>query len=45
MSKGGDTIVIRPAPKRSLLALLKTLQPLDDALSPIDDPLPEPVTP
>ena len=43
MSKEGDAIVIRPAPRRSLLDLLKTLQPLDESFAGIDDPLPEPV--
>ncbi len=43
MSKQGDAILIRPAPKRSLLALLKTLQPLEESFPQIDDPLPEPV--
>ncbi len=42
MSKDGDTIIIRPAARRSLLDLLKTLEPLAEAFPEIADPRPEP---
>lgn len=35
MSREGDALVIRPAPPRSLLALLRTLEPLEDEFPPI----------
>ena len=34
MRKEGERLVIEPAPRRSLLALLATLTPLDDELPP-----------
>ncbi|MFW5832886.1 MAG: hypothetical protein ACOCYE_02160 [Pseudomonadota bacterium] len=43
MRKDRDRLVIEPLPGRSLLAVLATLEPLDEGLPPILDPLPEPV--
>jgi antitoxin VapB len=43
MRKVGKKLIIEPAPPNSLLALLKTLEPLDEELPPIEDSLPEPV--
>lgn len=43
MRKEGDRLVIEPVPPRSLLAVLATLAPIDDAFPPIPDSLPEPV--
>ncbi len=37
MRKEGTRIIIEPAPPSSLLARLKTLQPIDDDFGPIDD--------
>lgn len=34
-------LVIEPAPPRSLLALLKTLQPIEEDFAPISDPYPD----
>ena len=42
MRKEGTRLVIEPAPPRSLLALLATLEPIDDEFPPISDPPPEP---
>ena len=36
-------LVIEPAPPRSLLALLKTLRPIEEDFAPIVDPLPQSV--
>jgi antitoxin VapB len=41
--KDGGRLIIEPAPPRSLLAILATLEPLDDGFPPIEDPPPEPV--
>ena len=41
--RDGDRLIIEPAPPASLLALLATLLPLEDAFPPIPDPPPEPV--
>lgn len=41
--KEGDRLIIEPAKPRSLLALLATLDPIDEDIDPIDDPAPEPV--
>ena len=38
MRKDGERLIIEPAPARSLLALLATLEPLDEDFPPIDDP-------
>jgi antitoxin VapB len=35
LRKEGDRLIIEPAPPRSLLALLATLEPIDDAFPPI----------
>jgi antitoxin VapB len=43
MRKEGDRLIIEPLPPRSLLAVLATLEPLDEDFPPIDDPIPEPV--
>ena len=43
MRKDGDRLIIEPAKRDSLLALLATLGPLDDALEPVADPPPRPV--
>ncbi|RAU21348.1 AbrB/MazE/SpoVT family DNA-binding domain-containing protein [Paramagnetospirillum kuznetsovii] len=43
MRKDGDRLIIEPARKRSLLALLASLEPLDEDFPEIDDPPPEPV--
>ena len=41
--KKGTRLVIEPAPPKSLLAVLKTLKPIEEELPPLPDPLPEPV--
>jgi antitoxin VapB len=43
MRKEGDRLVIEPAAPQSLLALLKTLKPIEEDFAPIADPVPEPV--
>lgn len=43
MRKEGDRLVIEPAPPKSLLAVLRTLVPLDEEFPPIRDTPPEPV--
>jgi len=43
MRKEGSRIIIEPAPARSLLARLKTLQPIKDDFGPIDDLPADPV--
>lgn len=43
MRKEGSRIIIEPAPTPSLLARLKTLQPIDDEFGPIDDLPADPV--
>lgn len=43
MRKEGKKLIIEPAPPKSLLGVLKTLEPLREDLPPIDDSLPEPV--
>jgi antitoxin VapB len=43
MRKDGDRLIIEPAPPKSLLAVLATLAPLDQAFPPISDPMPDPV--
>jgi antitoxin VapB len=42
MRKEGDRLIIEPAPPVSLLALLATLEPLDEEFPEIADPPPEP---
>jgi antitoxin VapB len=43
MRKEGKRLIIEPAPRKSLLAVLKTLKPLDEDFPAIDDSPPEPV--
>ena len=43
MRKEGRRLVIEPAPPRSLLALLKTLRPIDEDFPTIEDPAPDSV--
>jgi antitoxin VapB len=42
MHRDGDRLVIEPVRKRGLIALLETMQPLDEAFPEIDDPAPAP---
>ena len=42
MHRDGDRLVIEPSRKRGLVALLKSMKPLDEDFPEIDDPLPEP---
>ena len=42
MHRDGDRLVIEPVRKRGLLALLKTMKPLDERFPEIDDPVPAP---
>ncbi len=37
LRKEGDRLIIEPAPPQSLLALLATLEPIDEAFPPIGD--------
>ena len=41
--KEGKRLIIEPAPRKSLLAVLKTLKPLDEDFPATDDSPPEPV--
>lgn len=43
MRKEGDQLIITPARPRSLLAVLATLEKLDEAFPPIDEPPVDPV--
>ena len=43
MRKEGERLIIEPAPKKSLLALLSTLKPLDEDFPEIPDLPAEPV--
>ncbi len=43
MRKVGNQLIIEPAPRRSLLAVLATLEPIEEGLAPIDDLPPEAV--
>ncbi len=43
MRKEGERLIIEPVPKKSLLALLATLEPIDEEFPPIEDRPPEPV--
>ena len=40
MHRDGDRLVIEPVRKRGLIALLKTMKPLDVDFPEIDDPVP-----
>lgn len=42
MHRDGDRLVIEPVRKRGLIALLETMQPLDEEFPEIDDPVPAP---
>ena len=42
MHRDGDRLVIEPVRKRGLVALLKTMKPLNEAFPEIDDPVPGP---
>lgn len=43
MRKEGERLIIEPAPKRSLIELLDSWDPIDEEFPPIEDMLPEPV--
>jgi antitoxin VapB len=43
MRKEGERLIVEPVMKKSLLALLDTLEPIDEELPPIKDEPPEPV--
>ena len=40
MHRDGDRLVIEPVRKRGLIALLKSMKPLEEQLPEIDDPVP-----
>jgi antitoxin VapB len=42
MRKDGERLIIEPAPRRSLLALLATLKSLEEEFPPIPDHAPDP---
>ena len=42
MYREGDRLVIETVRKRGLIALLKTMKPLEKGLPEIDDPVPTP---
>jgi antitoxin VapB len=42
MHRDGNCMVIEPVRKRGLVALLKTLKPLEEDFPEIDDPMPSP---
>lgn len=41
--KEGEKLIIEPAPPRSLLAVLKTLKPLDEEFPAVVDSFPDPI--
>ena len=43
LHKEGDRLILEPAPRRSLLAALAELEPLNEEFPPISDPLADPV--
>ena len=43
MRKEGERLIIEPAPKRSLLEVLASLEPLTESFPPIDDVAPDSV--
>jgi antitoxin VapB len=43
MRRDGDRLVIEPVRKRGLVALLKTMKPLNEGFPGINDPIPAPV--
>ena len=42
MHRDGDRLVIEPVRKRGLVALLKSMSPIDERFPAIDDPVPAP---
>ena len=42
MHRDGERLVIEPVRKRGLVALLKSMQPLDEDFPEIEDPVPAP---
>jgi antitoxin VapB len=42
MHRDGDRLIIEPVRKRGLSAFLRTMQPLQEELPEIDDPVPAP---
>jgi antitoxin VapB len=42
MHRDGDRLVIEPVCKRGLIALLKTMKPLEEDFPELDDPAPAP---
>jgi antitoxin VapB len=42
MHRDGDRLVIEPVRKRGLVALLKTMEPVEDQFPDIEDPVPMP---
>ena len=42
MHRDGDRLIIEPTRKRGLVALLESMQPLEEELSEIGDPVPAP---
>ena len=43
MRKDGPRLIIEPAPKKSLIEILRSLEPIDEKFPEIEDPPPEPV--
>ena len=43
LRKEGDRLILEPVHPASLLALLKTLSPIEEDFADIEDPVPEPV--
>ncbi len=43
MRRDGDRLIIELPPRMGLLALLSTLEPIEEVFGPIDDPVPEDV--
>jgi antitoxin VapB len=41
MHRDGERLVIEPVRKRALVALLKSMKPLDESFPEIEDPVPE----
>jgi antitoxin VapB len=42
MHRDGDRLVIEPVRKHGLLALLKSMKPIDEHFPEVDDPVPRP---
>jgi len=42
MHRDGDRLVIEPVRKRGLIALLKSMKPIEESFPEIDDPIPPP---